>query len=56
MSIRGACQVFSISRTVYRYQPDETRDGPVIKALQELAERYPRPDTSVQLGEVTDYE
>ena len=42
MSIRGACEVFSISRTVYRYQPDETRDGPVIKALQELAERYPR--------------
>ena len=42
MSIRGACQVFSISRTVYRYQPDKTRDEPVIKALQELAERYPR--------------
>ena len=42
MSIRGACQVFSISRTVYCYQPDETRDEPVIKVLQELAERYPR--------------
>jgi len=42
MSIRGACQVFSVSRTVYYYRPDETRDEPVIKALQELAERYPR--------------
>jgi putative transposase len=42
MSIRGACQVFSLSRTVYCYQPDETRDEPVIKVLQELAERYPR--------------
>ena len=42
MSIRGACQVFSISRTVYCYQPDETRDEPIIKVLQELAERYPR--------------
>lgn len=42
MSIRGACVVFSISRTVYRYQPDKTRDLPVIQALQELAERHPR--------------
>ena len=42
MSKRGACQVFNISRTVYFYQPDETRDKPVIEALQELAERYPR--------------
>jgi len=42
MSIRGACVVFGISRTVYRYQPDETRDESVIQALQELAERFPR--------------
>lgn len=42
MSIRGACLLFTISRTVYRYQPDETKDFPVIEALQELAERYPR--------------
>ncbi len=38
MSIRGACQMFSISRTVYCYQPDAMRDDQVIKALQELAE------------------
>ena len=42
MSIRAACRIISISRTVYRYQPDKSRDEPVIKALQELAARYPR--------------
>lgn len=42
MSIRGACRVFNISRTVYRYQPDKARDEQVILSLQELAERHPR--------------
>lgn len=37
-----ACKVLSISRTVYRYQPDAKRDEPVILALQELADKYPR--------------
>ena len=42
ISIRTACRIFSISRTVYLYQPDKTPDEPVIRALQERAERYPR--------------
>lgn len=42
MSIRGACRLFALSRTVYRYQPDTTRDVPIIEALQKLAERHPR--------------
>ena len=42
MSIRQACRTVSLSRTVYFYQPDTRRDEPVILALTELAERYPR--------------
>ncbi|MBL5819650.1 IS3 family transposase [Serratia marcescens] len=42
MSIRQACRTLSLSRTVYFYQPDIRRDEPVILALTELAERYPR--------------
>lgn len=42
MSIRQACWTLSLSRTVYFYQPDTRRDEPVILALTELAERYPR--------------
>lgn len=32
----------SLSRTVFRYQPDTQRDEPVIMALTVAAERYPR--------------
>ncbi|XUA18776.1 IS3 family transposase [Citrobacter sp. OP27] len=42
MSTRQACRTLSLSRTVYFYQPDTRRDEPVIHALTELAERYPR--------------
>lgn len=42
MSLRQACRTLSLSRTVYFYQPDTRRDEPVIHALTELAERYPR--------------
>ncbi|HEJ7891044.1 TPA: IS3 family transposase [Serratia liquefaciens] len=42
MSLRQACRTLSLSRTVYFYQPDARRDEPVIHALTELAERYPR--------------
>ncbi|WP_172692856.1 IS3 family transposase (plasmid) [Enterobacter hormaechei] len=42
MSIRQACRTLSLSRTVYFYQPDTRRDEPVIQALTEMAERYPR--------------
>lgn len=31
-----------MSRTVYHYKPDPKRDEPVITALQELADRFPR--------------
>ncbi|MFW5389475.1 IS3 family transposase [Yersinia sp. 2544 StPb PI] len=39
MSIHQACRTLSLSRTVFRYQPDTRRDEPV---LTEAAERYPR--------------
>lgn len=42
MSIRQACRTLSLSRTVYFYQPDTRRDEPVIQALAEVAECYPR--------------
>jgi putative transposase len=42
MSIRQACRMLSLSRTVFRYQPDKQRDEPVIQLLTEVAERYPR--------------
>ena len=42
MSVRQVCRTLSLSRTVYFYQPDTRRDEPVIQALTELAERYPR--------------
>lgn len=42
ISTRTACKSLTISRTVYHYQPDIMRDEPVILALQELADKYPR--------------
>lgn len=42
MSIRRSCQALSFSRSVYRYQPDTTKDEPVIEALLAAVERYPR--------------
>ncbi len=42
MSIRQACRTLSLSRTVYFYQPDTRRDEPVIQALTDMAEHYPR--------------
>lgn len=42
LSVRQACRAFSLSRTVYHYRPDMLRDEPVISALQQAAERYPR--------------
>ena len=42
LSERSACRSISLSRTVYHYKPDASRDEAVINALQELADRYPR--------------
>ncbi|WP_419146455.1 IS3 family transposase [Klebsiella pneumoniae] len=42
MSLRQACRILSLSRTVFRYQPDTQRDEPVIMALTVAAVRYPR--------------
>lgn len=42
LSIRQACRSLNLSRTVYHYRLDTTRDEPVIAALQAVAERYPR--------------
>ncbi|CCG87898.1 Insertion element IS407 uncharacterized 31,7 kDa protein ORF1 [Erwinia piriflorinigrans CFBP 5888] len=42
MCIRQACRTLSLSRTVFRYQPDTRGDESVIQALTGAAERYPR--------------
>jgi len=42
LSIRHSCQALGLSRSVYHYQPDTTRDEPVIQTLLALVERYPR--------------
>lgn len=42
LSIRFACKTLLLSRTVYNYKPDTTKDEPVIKVLLELADKYPR--------------
>jgi len=41
-SIRIACRALCLSRTVYRYHPDPTKDDPVIEVLLALADQYPR--------------
>ena len=41
MSIRAACSAVEISRTAYCYQPDASRDQPVIEALLALVDQYP---------------
>ena len=41
MSERAACRVMNISRSVYHYQPDMSKDIPVVTALQALIETYP---------------
>ena len=41
-SVRAACSAISLSRTVYRYQPDLTKDDPIIEVLLDLAEKHLR--------------
>ncbi len=41
-SIRIACRALCLSRTVYRYHPDSSKDDPVIEVLLTLADQYPR--------------
>jgi len=41
LSERAACEVVGISRSVYHYQPDTTKDEAVIAAIQSVVERYP---------------
>jgi len=41
LSQRAACRVMAMSRTSFNYQPDHSKDEPVIKALIQLAEEKP---------------
>lgn len=41
VSVRRACRIVGISCSVYRYQPDISRDDEVIGILQLAVERYP---------------
>ncbi len=42
LSERAACRVMNISRSVYHYEPDHTKDDGVIDTLHKLVEQYPR--------------
>lgn len=42
LSIRSACDILHLSRTVYHYKPNLQKDDAVINTLLELAEKYPR--------------
>lgn len=42
LSVSKACAALRLSRTVYTYKPSPRGDMPVIAALLELVERYPR--------------
>lgn len=41
LSLRAACQVLSLSRTVYRYRPKPNKDLPIIEAIQEVVDSSP---------------
>jgi putative transposase len=41
LSLRSACQILNLSRSVYRYRPDTARDQPVIEAIQDVVEDSP---------------
>ena len=41
LSIRKACDAIRISRSVYYYQPDASKDDAVIAEVQTVVERYP---------------
>ena len=40
-STRRACRVVGISGSLYRYQPNKSRDDAVIAGIQEVVEKYP---------------
>jgi putative transposase len=41
LSLRSACQLLNLSRSVYRYRPDATKDMPVVEAIQSVIEDNP---------------
>ena len=41
LSLRAACQILNLSRSVYRYRPDTSKDMPVIEAIQAVVEEFP---------------
>ncbi len=41
LSLRAACDVLNLSRSVYRYRPDSTKDMPVVEAIQIVVEEFP---------------
>lgn len=41
LSLRAACQILHLSRSVYRYRPDMSKDLPVVEAIQGVVEDNP---------------
>jgi putative transposase len=42
LSLRAACQILQLSRSVYHYRPDTVRDQPVIEAIKAVVEDFNR--------------
>lgn len=42
LSLRKACTLIGLSRSVYQYQAKQRNDEPIIQGLLDLVERYPR--------------
>jgi putative transposase len=40
LNLRAACQILNLSRSVYRYRPDTTKDIPVIEAIQAVIAEF----------------
>ena len=41
LSLRAACDILDLSRSVYHYRPDTSKDLPVIEAIQSIVEESP---------------
>ena len=41
LSLTAACEMLGISRSVYRYRPQQNKDLPVVEAIQRVIEENP---------------
>lgn len=41
LSLRAACDILDLSRSVYHYRPDTSKDLPIIETIQGIVEEFP---------------